>query len=255
MRLLYRINRTGTTVLVATHDKAMVDRMRRRVLELSRGRIVRDEATGLYARDETTREFAQRMRARRATPGAEPMRFGFFLKEAVRAMRRNAAPTFAALATVLVTMLVLGVFIPIVQATRGAANSVRGRVLVDVYMKTDATRADDARVAARAARAPARRQVVFVSKAQALAQQTQAGPGGIRAAVEQPAARHLPRESRQPGERAAVRNELTPTGPGGGDADDRSLDPERLEPHGRHQEAARGDQPGDDHCGAADRCC
>ena len=62
MRLLYRINRTGTTVLVATHDAAMVDKMRRRVLELSRGRIVRDEATGLYQRDETTREFAQRMR-------------------------------------------------------------------------------------------------------------------------------------------------------------------------------------------------
>ncbi len=63
MRLLYRINRTGSTVLVASHDKAMVDRMRRRVLELSRGRIVRDEATGLYARDESTREFAQRLRA------------------------------------------------------------------------------------------------------------------------------------------------------------------------------------------------
>ena len=74
------------------------------------------------------------------------MRFGFFLKEALRAMRRNAAPTFAALATVLVTLIVLGVFIPIVQATRGAADSVRGRVLVEVYMKTDATRAEDARV-------------------------------------------------------------------------------------------------------------
>ncbi len=68
MRLLYRINRTGTTVLVATHDAAMVNKMRRRVLELSRGRIVRDEATGLYARDETTREFAQRMRG----PGERP---------------------------------------------------------------------------------------------------------------------------------------------------------------------------------------
>jgi cell division transport system ATP-binding protein len=63
MRLLYRINRTGTTVLVASHDNAMVDKMRRRVIELSRGRIVRDEATGLYARDESTREFAQRMRS------------------------------------------------------------------------------------------------------------------------------------------------------------------------------------------------
>jgi cell division transport system ATP-binding protein len=68
MRLLYRINQTGTTILVATHDQAMVDKMRRRVLELSRGRIVRDEATGLYARDETTREFAQRMRAPSTRP-------------------------------------------------------------------------------------------------------------------------------------------------------------------------------------------
>ena len=63
MRLLYRINRTGTTVLVATHDQAMVDKMRRRVLELSRGRLVRDEAAGLYTRDETTREFARRLRS------------------------------------------------------------------------------------------------------------------------------------------------------------------------------------------------
>jgi cell division transport system ATP-binding protein len=62
MQLLYRINRTGTTVLVATHDKTMVDKMRRRVIELREGRVVRDEATGLYTRDETTREFALRMR-------------------------------------------------------------------------------------------------------------------------------------------------------------------------------------------------
>jgi cell division transport system ATP-binding protein len=62
MQLLYRINRTGTTVIVATHDHAMVDRMRRRVIELAEGRVVRDEAGGLYARDETTREFAARMR-------------------------------------------------------------------------------------------------------------------------------------------------------------------------------------------------
>ena len=68
MRLLYRINRTGTTVLIASHDQAMVDKMRRRVLELAHGRIVRDEATGLYTRDETTREFARRMRAPSARP-------------------------------------------------------------------------------------------------------------------------------------------------------------------------------------------
>jgi len=49
MQLLYRINRTGTTVLVATHDHAMVDRMRRRVIELSAGRVIRDEETAAYA--------------------------------------------------------------------------------------------------------------------------------------------------------------------------------------------------------------
>ena len=53
MQLLYRINQTGTTVLVATHDSSMVDRMRRRVIELSQGRIIRDEATGLYAQQST----------------------------------------------------------------------------------------------------------------------------------------------------------------------------------------------------------
>ncbi len=62
MRLLYRINRTGTTVLVATHDQAMVDKMRRRVIELQRGRVIRDQATGFYTDDESTREFAARLR-------------------------------------------------------------------------------------------------------------------------------------------------------------------------------------------------
>jgi cell division transport system ATP-binding protein len=63
MQLLYRINQTGTTVLVATHDVAMVDKMRRRVIELSSGKIVRDEKAGAYAANENTREFAIRMRS------------------------------------------------------------------------------------------------------------------------------------------------------------------------------------------------
>jgi cell division transport system ATP-binding protein len=63
MQLLYRINQTGTTVLVATHDVAMVDKMRRRVIELEDGRIVRDEQAGAYAARESTREFAIRMRS------------------------------------------------------------------------------------------------------------------------------------------------------------------------------------------------
>ncbi|MEA2276031.1 MAG: cell division transport system ATP-binding protein, partial [Solirubrobacteraceae bacterium] len=71
MQLLYRINRTGTTVIVATHDSAMVDRMRRRVIELSRGRIIRDELSGLYApRDMSTAEFGALLRE----PAPEPRR-------------------------------------------------------------------------------------------------------------------------------------------------------------------------------------
>jgi cell division transport system ATP-binding protein len=62
MQLIYRINRTGTTVIVATHDKEMVDKMRRRVVELREGRIVRDQQSGLYEREESTSEFAIRLR-------------------------------------------------------------------------------------------------------------------------------------------------------------------------------------------------
>jgi cell division transport system ATP-binding protein len=48
MRLLDRINRTGTTVVMATHDAAIVDSMRRRVVELEAGKVVRDQARGVY---------------------------------------------------------------------------------------------------------------------------------------------------------------------------------------------------------------
>jgi len=48
MRLLDRINRTGTTVVMATHDHAIVDSMRRRVIELEDGHVVRDQTRGIY---------------------------------------------------------------------------------------------------------------------------------------------------------------------------------------------------------------
>ncbi len=48
MRLLDRINRTGTTVVMATHDRGIVDTMRRRVIELDKGTIVRDQSRGVY---------------------------------------------------------------------------------------------------------------------------------------------------------------------------------------------------------------
>jgi cell division transport system ATP-binding protein len=48
MKLLDRINRTGTTVLMATHDSGIVDQMRKRVIELDAGRVIRDQSRGVY---------------------------------------------------------------------------------------------------------------------------------------------------------------------------------------------------------------
>ena len=48
MRLLERINEIGTTVVMATHDRSVVDSMRQRVVELDRGMVVRDQARGVY---------------------------------------------------------------------------------------------------------------------------------------------------------------------------------------------------------------
>jgi cell division transport system permease protein len=105
--------------------------------------------------------------------------FGFFLRESLRAMRRNAAPSFAALATVTVTLIVVGVFIPIVQATRGAADSVRNRVEVLAYAKLRATPADDARIMTELKALPNVQKVVFESKAQALAHEKKQNPAAF----------------------------------------------------------------------------
>jgi cell division transport system permease protein len=106
------------------------------------------------------------------------VRFGFFFREALRALRRNAVPSFAAVATVLVTVLVLGVFIPVVQATTGAANEIRAKVLVDVYLKNDATDADIARVRNKIEQdTPGVGRVEFISKEEAINAEREAGRG------------------------------------------------------------------------------
>jgi len=143
------------------------------------------------------------------------MRIGFFLREAVRATRRSAAPSFAALATVLVTMLVLGVFIPIVQATNGAANSVRSRVLVDVYMKSSATAADEARVRRELLAVSHVKSVEFVSKQQAYAQQSKIDPQAYQLLGSNPLPDTFHVIPDSPGNVLAVRSALTPKGPSG----------------------------------------
>jgi len=144
------------------------------------------------------------------------MKISFFIRESLRAMRRNAAPSFAALATVLVTMLVLGVFIPIVQATNGAANSVRSRVMVDVYMKTTATGADDARVRNELLAIPHVKTVQFVSKQAAFQQQSAEDPAAYQLLGTNPLPDTFHVIPDNPSNVLAVDNSLTPPAAGGG---------------------------------------
>ena len=104
------------------------------------------------------------------------MRPGFFVKEALRALQRNAAPSLAATVTVLVTALVLGIFIPIVQATTGTANDVRDRVLVDVYVANDATDAEVAELEEELAATANVERVEFISKEEALEKERERNP-------------------------------------------------------------------------------
>src|SRR3712207_6461299 len=104
------------------------------------------------------------------------MRPGFFAKEAMRSIKRNAIPSFAAMATVLVTVLVLGVFIPVVQATTGAANEVRDKVIADVYLKTDVKKRDIERVERLLKAEPLVGQVQFISKEQAFKTESARNP-------------------------------------------------------------------------------
>jgi cell division transport system permease protein len=144
------------------------------------------------------------------------VKLGFFLREALRSMRRSAVPSFAALATVLVTTLVLGVFIPIVQATTGAANEVRGRVLLDVYLKSGATPADIARVRhLLESETPNVKRVQFVSKAQAYREQR----AKFQDAYELLGSNPLPDTFRvtpqRPDDIEKIRNSLAPLTPSG----------------------------------------
>jgi cell division transport system permease protein len=92
----------------------------------------------------------------------------FFLREALRGLRRSSAPALAALLTIVITALVLGVFIPIVQATTGTANEVRDRVVADVYLKDGATAADRTEVRQALEGTAGVKSVDYISKQKAL---------------------------------------------------------------------------------------
>jgi cell division transport system permease protein len=144
------------------------------------------------------------------------MNFPFFLREVSRSLRRDAGPPFAAMASVLVTMLVLGVFIPIVQATNGAANEVRGKVLVDVFLKTTATDADVERIRRKLTQdMPHVGNVAYVSKAEAYAKEKKQNPEAYQLLGSNPLPDTFRVTPSSPGEIDKLRDALAPVTPSG----------------------------------------
>jgi cell division transport system permease protein len=147
------------------------------------------------------------------------MRFGFFLKEAIRGLSRNSAPALAALLTVLLTALVLGVFIPIVQATTGTANEVRNRVVVDVYVKDGSTAAERQELQAAIDKTANVKSVKFISKDEGLKTAQEKNPRAFKEGAELLGSNPLPDTFRvvpeDPDKVSAIVDRLAPKDPDG----------------------------------------
>jgi energy-coupling factor transporter ATP-binding protein EcfA2 len=152
VQLLDRINRTGTTIVMATHDSAIVNEMRRRVIELQEGRVVRDVAEGTYTPERTTAEPASQGKPE-APVSWEPepeedfdpsagygwclMRLGFILGEIWTGLRRNLSMAISVILVTMVSVFLLGLG----MLAQRQADTMKGywydRIQVSIYMCTE----------------------------------------------------------------------------------------------------------------------
>ena len=95
-------------------------------------------------------------------------RLGFFLKEAIRALRRSAAPSVAAIVTIVVTVLLLGVLVPVLQTTQGKTEEVRNQLLLKVFGVVEAKDREIEGLRDRIANISHVRRAEFVSKQEGL---------------------------------------------------------------------------------------
>jgi cell division transport system permease protein len=146
------------------------------------------------------------------------MRPAFFLREALRALSRNAAPSLAAFATILITTLVLGVFIPVVRAATAKTNEVRNKIELEVFIHDDATPAEVADLGAKIRAIPHVKSTQFISKAEAL-RILRKRLGKSSSIVNDLPGNPLPRSYRirldDPGNVALVKKSLEPPGANG----------------------------------------
>src|SRR5436190_18464770 len=95
-------------------------------------------------------------------------RLFFFIQEAFRALRRNAAPSMAAIVTTAVTVTLLGVLIPVFQTAQAKSNEVRDQLNFQVELYADATKGEIAALESKLEAIPHVKSVHFISKALAL---------------------------------------------------------------------------------------
>jgi cell division transport system permease protein len=149
----------------------------------------------------------------------------FFIVEAFRALRRNAAPSIAAMVTILVTTLLLGVLIPVLKASAQTNSGVRSQLDLNVFLDSNATKAQIARTGKALRRLDHVKRVQYVSKAEAvkiLRQRVGNGPlkGGFHQLKHSPLpANPLPPSFKvfpdSPDHLNLVRREVAPPGPNG----------------------------------------
>ena len=138
VRLLDRINRTGTTVVMATHDHAIVNAMRKRVIELKDGEIIRDENQGVYGASSyaTTTRHTPEPHERRSL-----MRLQFILSEIGNGLRRNLSMAVSVVLVTMVSMYLLGLGLLAQRQVDTMKDYWYDRVQVTIFMCTEDSRA------------------------------------------------------------------------------------------------------------------
>ena len=155
MQLLYRINRTGTTILMVTHDREMVDKMRKRVIALEMGKLVRDERRGGYTEESPTLVCDSRSRGKpcfprvpllleivgnRGVPHTPMTHVRTLFAEALRSIGANVSTTVASALSVLIGMFLIGVFIGLGTWLVSWSDAKKRELAVHVFIADTATK-------------------------------------------------------------------------------------------------------------------
>jgi cell division transport system permease protein len=146
-------------------------------------------------------------------------RLGFFIQEAFRALRRNGAPSMAAIVTTIVTVILLGVLIPVFQTTQAKSNAIRDELSFRVAIYDDATPSEIQALRQKLEAIPHVESIQFVTKRQALAELGQSlgekDRGILKELNNNPLPANFIVKADDAGNLDSIRQAVTPPGPSG----------------------------------------